>query len=185
MPAGRPARRRSWRTVLRARWGSRHRESLSALGMTSAQKNAPISPSLRCLCAMRKLLPPVSCHEAARRPAGLREDAPGEQYCERAGAAGTVRTCLHLACHQRKRMRPSLPRSSASARCASCSRWSAATRPRAGRPAQNTRIADGATHEPGACCKSCYPRSTSTTRCTASCCQNCQLKFNRRGATSR
>ena len=38
--------------------------------MTSAQKDAPISPSLRCLCAMRKLLPLVSCHEAARRPAG-------------------------------------------------------------------------------------------------------------------
>ena len=81
---------------------------------------------------MRQLLPPVSCHEAARRPAGLREDAPGEQYCERAGAAGTVRACLHLALHLYKRMRPSLPRSSASARCASCSRWSAATRPRAG-----------------------------------------------------
>ena len=45
---------------------------------------------------------------------------------------------------------------------------SAAQRPR---PAQNTRIADGATRDPGACCKSCYPRSTSTTRCAASCCQ--------------
>ena len=94
--------------------------SWSALGMTSAQKDAPISPSLRCLCAMRKLLPLVSCHEAARRPAG-----------------------------------------------------------------PNTRIADGATREPGACCKSCYPRSTSTTRHAASCCKDYVLKFNRRGATSR
>ena len=49
----------------------------------------------------------------------------------------------------------------------------------------NTRITDGATRDPGACCKSCYPRSTSTTRRAASCCQNCQLKYNRRGATSR
>ena len=96
-PAGRLARRRCWRTVLRTRWGSRNRETLSALGMISAQKDKPISPSLQCLCAMRQLLPLVSCHEAARRPAGLREDAPGEQYCERAGAAGTVRACLHLA----------------------------------------------------------------------------------------
>ena len=38
--------------------------------MSSVQKNAPISPSLQCLCAMRKLLPLVSCHEAARQPAG-------------------------------------------------------------------------------------------------------------------
>ena len=58
----------------------------------------------------------------------------------------------------------------------------AAQRPR---PAQHTRTADGVTREPGACCKSCYPRSTSTTRRTASCCQNYLFKFNRRGATSR
>ena len=38
--------------------------------MTSVQKDALISPLLQCLCAMRKLLPLVSCHEAARRPAG-------------------------------------------------------------------------------------------------------------------
>ena len=58
----------------------------------------------------------------------------------------------------------------------------AAQRPR---PAQHTRIADGATRDPGACCKSCYPRSTSTTRCAASCCQHYVLKYNRWGATSR
>ena len=38
--------------------------------MTSAQKDAPISPSLQCVCAMRQLLPLLSCHEAARQPAG-------------------------------------------------------------------------------------------------------------------
>ena len=36
--------------------------------MTFAHKDAPISPSLQCLCAMRKLLPLVS----SRRPAGWR-----------------------------------------------------------------------------------------------------------------
>ena len=87
---------------------------------------------------------------AARWPASLREDAPGEQYCKRAGAAGTVKACLQLACHPYRRMRPSLPRSGASARCASCSRWSAATRPRnaRGRPKHKD-------------CRWCYSRARS------------------------
>eukprot|EP01043_Picozoa_sp_COSAG02_P014983 COSAG02_NODE_627_length_19327_cov_4.448382_5_plen_155_part_00 len=63
-----------------------------------------------------------------------REDAHGEHYCARAGAARTVRPRLHLAEHPYRRIHPFLPRSSASVWCASYYCGSAAVSPRGGRP---------------------------------------------------
>ena len=76
---------------------------------------------------IRRDLTPVMVRRAGR-PAG-EEDAHGERYCERAGAAGTMNTRLHLAQHVHRWINSSLPRSNASERCASCCSWSACRRP--------------------------------------------------------